>query len=163
ESLKADRMTQATNGHGHGGSGSKKRTFEVRILRQNGPDEPSYWERHRLELEPDMNVTSVLQRIAAKATTVDGEHVAPVAYDGYYDKGPGPKQSQAEQGVRYPLSQCMSCGCCLEACPQFGKIELTRWPGETDAQFAAREQQAFDRSFIGPHAISQVMYFNTHP
>src|SRR5688572_20391646 len=81
--LKADRMTQATNGHGTSQSsgGSKPRAFEVRVLRQNGPQEPSYWERHRLELEPDMNVTSVLQRIAAQATTVEGERVAPVAYD----------------------------------------------------------------------------------
>ena len=31
--------------------------------------------------EPDMNVISVLQRIAAKAKTADGKHVAPVAWD----------------------------------------------------------------------------------
>ena len=37
------------------------------MLRQDSPDSASYWERHRLELEPDMNVTSVLQRIAAQA------------------------------------------------------------------------------------------------
>jgi succinate dehydrogenase / fumarate reductase, iron-sulfur subunit len=232
-------MNQTANGHGshgHDGHGqAKPRQFEVRVLRQNAPDEPSYWERHRLEIEPDMNVTSVLQRIAANARTVDDEKVAPVAYDancleevcgsctmlingrtrqacsalverlleeqpgeielrpmskfpvvrdlvvnrsrlfralekingwipvdGYYEKGSGPKQSQAEQEVRYPLSQCMSCGCCLEACPQYAKIELARLPGESDADFAAREQREFDRSFIGPHAISQVIYFNTH-
>src|ERR1700748_3246414 len=56
-------------------------TFEVRVLRQDGPGERSYWERHRLDHEPDMNVTSVLQRIAAQAETTDGKKVAPVAYD----------------------------------------------------------------------------------
>src|SRR5262245_8689372 len=64
------------NGHSH-----LPRTFEVRVLRQDSPETPSYWERHRLALEPDMNVTSVLQRIAAQAETIDGEKVAPVAYD----------------------------------------------------------------------------------
>src|SRR5690606_25713220 len=56
-------------------------TFEVRVLRQNAPGETSYWERFRLRREPDMNVISVLQRIAAMAETVDGKKVAPVAWD----------------------------------------------------------------------------------
>src|SRR4029078_1853239 len=46
-----------------------------------GPDEQSYWERHRLEHEPDMNITSVLQRIAAQAKTIDEQPVAPVCYE----------------------------------------------------------------------------------
>ena len=70
------------NGHGHGnGQGHAPRTFEVRVLRQDTPDGASYWERHRLQYEPDMNVTSVLQRIAAQSETIDGRKVAPVAYD----------------------------------------------------------------------------------
>ena len=36
------------------------------MLRQDAPGEPSYWERHSVEHEADMNVTSVLQRIAAR-------------------------------------------------------------------------------------------------
>src|SRR6186713_468329 len=56
-------------------------SFEVRVLRQPGPGAASYWERHRLKYELDMNVTSVLQRIAAQAMTVDGQQVAPVSYD----------------------------------------------------------------------------------
>ncbi len=55
-----------------------------------------------------------------------------IPVDGYYDLGPGPQVSQAEQQERYPLSECMSCGCCLEACPQYTKIELQRRDGETD-------------------------------
>jgi succinate dehydrogenase / fumarate reductase iron-sulfur subunit len=222
---------EPTNGHAATGE-----SFEIRVLRQDAPGEPSYWERHRLAHEPDMNITSCLQRIAAQAETSEGKHVAPVCYesncleevcgsctmlingrtrqacsalvnklleenpgeielrpmskfpvirdllvnrqrlfralekvkawipvDGYYDLGPGPRQSQAEQQMAYPLSECMSCGCCLEACPQYGKIEVIRREGETDEQFAERERAAYDRNFIGAHAISQVMLFNTHP
>lgn len=57
----------------------------------------------------------------------------------------------------------MSCGCCLDACPQFTKVELTRLPKETDAEFEARKAAAYDTSFVGPHAISQAMLFNNHP
>ncbi|MCH7923952.1 MAG: 4Fe-4S dicluster domain-containing protein, partial [Planctomycetes bacterium] len=39
-----------------------------------------------------------------------------------------------------PLSRCMTCGWCVEACPQFN-----------DAS-----------PFIGPAAISQVVFFNAH-
>lgn len=64
-----------------------------------------------------------------------------VPVDGYYYKGSGPRQSQADQDLAYPLSQCMTCGCCVEACPQFGPHS----------------------DFIGPAAISQVVYFNANP
>jgi succinate dehydrogenase / fumarate reductase iron-sulfur subunit len=211
-------------------------TFDVRILRQNGPGEPSYWERYRVEREPDMNVISVLQRIAARPRTVDGRNVAPVAWscncleevcgactmvingrvrqscsalvdrllednpdeielrpmskfpvirdlvvdrermfhalkrvkawipvDGYYDLGPGPLQSREQQEQAYPLSQCMTCGCCLEACPQYTKVELVRQTYETDAQFEARKSEALGTAFVGAAAISQVMLFNSHP
>ena len=38
----------------------------VRVLRQDHPDRPSYWQTFQVRREPSMNVTSVLQRIAAK-------------------------------------------------------------------------------------------------
>src|SRR5262245_33479278 len=73
------------NGHdadGHAPAAAAHPTsFEVRILRQDGPGEASYWERHTVPYEREMNVISVLQRVAAKATTADGKHVAPVAWD----------------------------------------------------------------------------------
>ncbi len=59
-----------------------------------------------------------------------------VNIDGTHDLGPGPKYSEELQAWRYALSTCMSCGCCMEACPQylqggdfqgaaiFGQIEL---------------------------------------
>jgi succinate dehydrogenase / fumarate reductase iron-sulfur subunit len=86
-----------------------------------------------------------------------------VPVDGYYDLGPGPRQSEELQQEAYPLSECMSCGCCLEACPQYVKIELTQRDGESDAEFAQRERQAFDENFIGAHAISQTVRFNRDP
>ena len=86
-----------------------------------------------------------------------------VNVDSYHDAGPGPRQSRSEQESSYPLSQCMSCGCCLEACPQFTKIELKKRDDETEEQFREREKEAHDRSFIGAHAISQAVLFNSHP
>jgi succinate dehydrogenase / fumarate reductase iron-sulfur subunit len=238
ESASHDRSAGAhTSAAAHGAHAPGHRdSFEVRVLRQDAPEQTSYWERHRIAYERDMNVISVLQRIAAQAETVEGRRVAPVAWDcncleevcgactmvinghvrqacsalvdrllednsveielrpmskfpvlrdlvvdrgrlfqalkkldcwipvdGYYDLGPGPQVSQAVQQERYPLSECMSCGCCLEACPQYTKIELERREGETDEQFAARKQAEYDRGFVGAHAISQVMLFNSHP
>ncbi|HYX91295.1 MAG TPA: succinate dehydrogenase iron-sulfur subunit [Myxococcaceae bacterium] len=64
-----------------------------------------------------------------------------IALDGTHNLGPGPRQSQALQAERYVLSTCMTCGCCLEACPQY-KI---------------------DNKFVGAAAISQVRLFNVHP
>jgi succinate dehydrogenase / fumarate reductase iron-sulfur subunit len=57
----------------------------------------------------------------------------------------------------------MTCGCCLEACPQYLKVEVNRHEGESDAQFKARKETAYNRAFIGAAAISQAMLFNMHP
>ncbi len=86
-----------------------------------------------------------------------------IPVDGYWDMGPGPRQSRGEQEEAYPLSECMSCGCCLEACPEYTKVELTQLQDETDEEFAARKRETNDEAFIGAHAISQVMLFNSHP
>jgi succinate dehydrogenase / fumarate reductase iron-sulfur subunit len=61
--------------------------------------------------------------------------------DGSHELGPGPRQSQENQETAYPLSRCMTCGCCLEACPQVNDHS----------------------SFIGPAALNQVRLFNLHP
>ncbi|HRJ49111.1 MAG: succinate dehydrogenase iron-sulfur subunit [Phycisphaeraceae bacterium] len=71
-----------------------------------------------------------------------------VPIDGTYHLGHGPRESPDAQATRYVLSECMSCGCCLEACPQYNV--------EPDAS-------AWDTSFIGAHAISQARLFNMHP
>jgi len=64
-----------------------------------------------------------------------------VPVDGTYDLGAGPRQSPAEQEEAYPLSRCISCCCCMEACPQFNE----------------------KTGFVGAATISQVRLFNTHP
>ncbi|MFZ9914300.1 MAG: succinate dehydrogenase iron-sulfur subunit [Phycisphaerales bacterium] len=71
-----------------------------------------------------------------------------VPVDGTYHLGAGPKDTPENQEMRYTLSTCMTCACCLEACPQFNLEEdATKWESE----------------FVGPHAISQARLFNTHP
>src|ERR1700691_2750872 len=64
-----------------------------------------------------------------------------VPVDGTYDLGPGPRVTMQAQEQAYPLSNCISCCCCMEACPQFND----------------------DTGFVGAAAISQVRLFNTHP
>jgi succinate dehydrogenase / fumarate reductase iron-sulfur subunit len=220
----------------HNGHAARPSSFEVRILRQDGPGQSGYWERHRITYEPNLNVISVLQKIAALATTSEGKTTTPVAWDcncleevcgactmlvngrtrqacsalvdrlldedptgfelrpmskfpvmrdlvvdrsrmfrtlerikawipvdGYGDRGPGPKESQESQEMRYPISECMTCGCCLEACPQYGKVELTKQFDETEEEFAARRDAAYDEAFIGANVMAQAMLFNAHP
>ena len=64
-----------------------------------------------------------------------------IELDGTYNLGPGPRQSQSEQAQRYVLSTCITCGSCLEACPQITQ----------------------DNDFMGAAPISQVRLFNLHP
>jgi len=222
------------NGHGHGHEPAARR-IRVRILRQDVSGGESYWERFEVPHEPNMNVISVLQKIAAQAKSRDGRKVAPVAWDcccleevcgsctmlingrtrmacsalvdklldedeeielkpmskfpvvrdlvvdrrrlfrslerveawvpvdDSYDHGPGPRISPEDQEDAYPLSTCISCGCCLEACPQFNTIEVVRRDDESAEAFEKRRKEAFDAAFVGPHAISQAILFNSHP
>ena len=64
-----------------------------------------------------------------------------IEIDGTYDLGPGPRVSQTVQQEAYAISRCMTCGCCLEVCPNVN-----------------------DRNpFIGAAPVAQVHYFNLHP
>ncbi len=64
-----------------------------------------------------------------------------IPIDGTYDLGPGPRIAEEKRAEAYKLAECMTCGCCVEVCPQYN-----------------------DRSnFLGAAAISQVRLFNTHP
>lgn len=55
--------------------------------------------------------------------------------------GPGPRISPEKQEMMYSLATCMTCGCCVEACPQ------------------SNEKTAF----LGPQIFSQMRFFNDHP
>ena len=63
-----------------------------------------------------------------------------VPVDGYHDLGPGERYFLHIK-VAYELSKCMTCGCCVEACPQYSK----------------------DNNFLGAAALSQARLFNMHP
>ncbi len=185
----------------------------VRVRRQDGPESPPYTQTFEVSYQPDMNVISLLQEIAANPVTAAGQRTTPVVWDcncleevcgacsmlingrvrqacsalvdellergpvvdlkpmtkfplirdlfvdrtrmfdalkkvrawipvdTYAPLGGGPPLSIEEQEVAYPLSRCMTCGCCLEACPQVN-----------------------DQSrFIGPQVFPQAVLFNIHP
>lgn len=52
-----------------------------------------------------------------------------------------PRISPSEWNESYLFSRCMSCGCCMEACPQFGPKQ----------------------AFVGPAVLAQVRLKNIHP
>lgn len=64
-----------------------------------------------------------------------------IPIDGTYDLGPGPRMAENKRQWAYELSKCMTCGVCLEACPNVND----------------------NSDFIGPAALSQVRLFNAHP
>ncbi len=188
-------------------------TLTVRVRRQDRPQDRPYTQIFEVPYQPDMNVISVLQAIAARPVTADGQGTTPVAWDcncleevcgacsmlingrvrqacsclvdellrqgpeislapltkfpvvrdlvvdrsrmfealkkvrawipvdTYADIGPGPTISVEQQEQMYPLSRCMTCGCCMEVCPQY--------------------HDASD--FIGPAPIAQAALFNLNP
>ena len=61
--------------------------------------------------------------------------------ESYSNKEAGPKIFPEKQEIMYHLSTCMTCGCCLEACPQVSERS----------------------DFIGPAAVSQARLFNVNP
>ncbi|SFE69327.1 succinate dehydrogenase iron-sulfur subunit [Alteribacillus iranensis] len=64
-----------------------------------------------------------------------------IPIDGTYDLGPGPRMAENKRQWAYELSKCMTCGVCLEACPNVND----------------------NNDFIGPAPLSQVRLFNAHP
>ena len=64
-----------------------------------------------------------------------------VPIDSTYDLGKGPTMSKELADERDPLSRCITCGCCLEACPQYTPVN----------------------KFVGAAVISQARLFNDHP
>jgi succinate dehydrogenase / fumarate reductase iron-sulfur subunit len=64
-----------------------------------------------------------------------------IPIDGTHDLGPGPRYSEELRQWRYELSKCMTCGVCLEACPNVNSKS----------------------DFMGPFVVGQVSLFNSHP
>jgi succinate dehydrogenase / fumarate reductase, iron-sulfur subunit len=64
-----------------------------------------------------------------------------IPIDGTHDLGPGPRLAEKDRQWRYELSKCMTCGVCLEACPNVNAKS----------------------NFVGPFVVGQVQLFNSHP
>ncbi|MBI5190308.1 MAG: succinate dehydrogenase iron-sulfur subunit [Nitrospirae bacterium] len=64
-----------------------------------------------------------------------------IPIDGTYPMGPGPQVSQEEQEAAYPLARCITCGCCLAACPQVNN----------------------NSSFMGAAVLNQATLLNSYP
>ncbi|WP_414042798.1 succinate dehydrogenase iron-sulfur subunit [Macrococcus animalis] len=64
-----------------------------------------------------------------------------VPIDGTYDLGAGPRMPEKKRQTAYELSKCMTCGVCLEVCPNVNA----------------------NSKFMGAQPISQVRLFNLHP
>jgi succinate dehydrogenase / fumarate reductase iron-sulfur subunit len=64
-----------------------------------------------------------------------------VPMDGYYDLGPGQKIAPSTQEENYVMSTCMTCGCCLDVCPNYNHAT----------------------PFVGAAAINQARLFNANP
>lgn len=214
---------------------SRREAIKVRVRRQSAPGTDPRWETFSVPYEPNLNVISLLQKIATMARNAEGRETTPVAWDcncleevcgactmvingrvrqscsalvdrlleeksdevvlepmakfpvvrdlvvnrkrmfkslehlkawvpvdDYYDRGPGPRESQQQQETRYPLSECMTCGCCLDACPQYAQIDVPWLPNETAEEHQKREEEAYEGAFVGAMGISQVILFNEH-
>ncbi|MFL6555718.1 MAG: succinate dehydrogenase iron-sulfur subunit [Bacillus sp. (in: firmicutes)] len=63
-----------------------------------------------------------------------------IPIDGTYDLGPGPRMPERKRQWAYELSKCMTCGVCLEACPNVNS----------------------KTKFMGPDVFNQVRLFNDH-
>lgn len=185
--------------------------IRLKVKRQDGPDEKSYWQEFELPYRPQHNVISLLMALRENPVTVQGERVAPVTYevgcmeevcgactmiingkvrqacsaladtleqpivlepmtkfpvvrdllvdrqamfdalrkvrawvdiDGGFDiHEHSPRISPEDWEKHYDFSKCMTCGCCMEACPQYNPKS----------------------DFIGPAPIGQTWRFNDHP
>src|SRR2546428_11562210 len=97
---------------------------------------------HPIKLEPMSKFPNVPDLVVNRSQMFD--HLkrvhAWIELDGTHDLGPGPRMDQEDVMERYAYSRCMTCGCCLEACPQYE-----------------------GNHYIGPQAIAQVRLFNLHP
>jgi len=96
-----------------------------------------------IELRP-MTKYPLIRDLAVDRTRIFGDFKRVHAWidiDGTHDLGPGPRMAPELADVRYALSRCMACGCCMEACPNYGPHS----------------------EFIGAAPISQARLMNLHP
>lgn len=73
-----------------------------------------------------------------------------VPIDGTHDLGPGPRMDERVREEAYWLTRCISCGCCVDACPQVNP----------DLEHEDEDHRA---TFVGAAPISWARVMNTHP
>jgi len=185
--------------------------IRFRIRRQDGPNQPAYWEEFQMPYAPGHNVVSALMYLREHPVNARGQKVNPVVWesncmeevcgscamvingrarqacaalvdeleqpivleplskfpvirdlmvdrkrmfdalirvkawvpiDGSYDvHRHAPRTDPNLQQRRYVFSRCMTCGCCMEVCPQYHPAS----------------------QFIGPAPLGQVWMHNAHP
>jgi succinate dehydrogenase / fumarate reductase iron-sulfur subunit len=96
-----------------------------------------------IELRP-MEKFPLIRDLAVDRTRIFadfGRVHAWIHLDGTHDLGPGPRLAPELAELRYALSRCMACGCCLEACPNYGP----------------------QSDYVGAAVVNQVRLFNLHP
>lgn len=96
-----------------------------------------------IKLQPMKTFPVVRDLIVDRSTMFDTlkQLKAWIPIDGTHDLGEGPRMPERKRQWAYELSKCMTCGVCLEACPNVN-----------------------DKSdFIGAAPISQVRLMNAHP
>jgi succinate dehydrogenase / fumarate reductase iron-sulfur subunit len=99
--------------------------------------------RQPITLEPLRKFRVVRDLIVDRQRMFDalGRVKAWIPIDGTYDLGPGPRQSPDLQQLRYSLDRCITCGLCVEVCPQVSR----------------------GNAFVGAAAIAQALLMNLHP
>ncbi|WAA10217.1 succinate dehydrogenase iron-sulfur subunit [Fervidibacillus albus] len=98
---------------------------------------------HPITLEPMRTFPVVRDLIVDRSRMFDSlkKVKAWIPIDGTHNLGAGPRMPESKRQWAYELSKCMTCGVCLEACPNVNTKS----------------------NFIGPAPLSQVRLFNTHP
>lgn len=100
-------------------------------------------DRYELTLEPMKKFPVVRDLVVDRSRMFENlkKVKAWVPIDGSYDLGMAQPQDDHVRQLRYALSRCMTCGCCVEACPQVNEKS----------------------TFVGPAALGQALLFNLHP
>ncbi|MDX8046638.1 succinate dehydrogenase iron-sulfur subunit [Gracilibacillus sp. S3-1-1] len=98
---------------------------------------------HPIRLQPMSTFPVVRDLVVDRSRMFDSlkKVKAWIPIDGTHDLGPGPRMAEKKRQWAYELSKCMTCGVCLEACPNVNSSS----------------------DFIGPAPLSQVRLFNAHP
>ncbi len=110
------------------------------LIEEVGERRGEAWE---VQLEPMKKFPLIRDLIVDRSAMFDRLKKAKawVPIDGSFDRGMAPPQDDGVRHLRYALSRCMTCGCCLEACPQYNEKS----------------------SFMGPATLAQSLLFNLHP